>query len=96
MTPRVTGATSSLYTCVMCYCATTASAYTSAGPLSLKQNGVCTFVITPGCTGCPLRTLNTTGTFELDKKIAEMGDHIVDEHEQAVNFVSSHKKSKRR
>ena len=40
----------------MCYCDTSASAYTSAGPLSLKQNGVYTFVITSGCTDCPLRT----------------------------------------
>ena len=51
--------TSSLYTSVTCYCVTTASAYTSAGPLSLKQNGVCTLVITSGCTDCPLRTLLT-------------------------------------
>ena len=28
----------------------------SAGFLSLKQNGVCTLVITSGCTDCPLRT----------------------------------------
>ena len=34
----------------MCYCVITASAYTSAGPLSLKQNGVVTFVITSGST----------------------------------------------
>ena len=34
--------TSSLYTYVMCYCVVTASAYTPAGPLSLKQNGVYT------------------------------------------------------
>ena len=42
--------TSSLYTCVMCYCVITAPAYTSAGLLSFKQNGVFTFVITSGCT----------------------------------------------
>ena len=34
------GVTSSLYTCVMCYCVIIAPAYTSAGPWSLKQNGV--------------------------------------------------------
>ena len=44
------GATCSLYTCVMCDCVISASAYTSAGRLSLKQNGVFTFVITSGCT----------------------------------------------
>ena len=38
--------TFSLYTCVICYRASTAPAYTSAGPLSLKQNGVDTLVIT--------------------------------------------------
>ena len=34
------GVTCSLYTCVMCDCVISASAYTSAGRLSLKQNGV--------------------------------------------------------
>ena len=48
-----------LCTCVMCYCVITASAYTFAGPLSLKQNGVYTLVITSGCADCPLRTLPT-------------------------------------
>ena len=41
------------FTCasrVMCYCVISASAYTSAGPLSLKQNGVFTQVITSGYT----------------------------------------------
>ena len=51
--------TSSLYTCVMCCCVIGASTYTSAGPLGLKQNGVYTLVITPGCTDCPPRTLPT-------------------------------------
>ena len=36
-----------------------ASACTSAGPLSLKQNGVYTKVTTSGCTNCPLRTQPT-------------------------------------
>ena len=49
--------TFSLYTSVICYCVTTALAYTSAGLLSLKQNGVFTFVITSGCTDCTPRTL---------------------------------------
>ena len=48
MTPRVV--TCSLYTCIMCYCVISASAYTSAGPVSLKENGVFTFVSTSGCT----------------------------------------------
>ena len=42
-----------IFTCahrVMCYCVISASAYTSAGPLSLKQNGVYTYVTTSGCT----------------------------------------------
>ena len=43
----------------MCHCVTAVSAYTSAGPLSLKQNGVYTSVITSVCTDCPLRTLHT-------------------------------------
>ena len=34
----------------MCCCVVSASVYTSAGPLSLKQNGVFTLVITSGCT----------------------------------------------
>ena len=34
----------------MCYCVISASVYTSAGPLSLKQNGVFTLVVTPVCT----------------------------------------------
>ena len=42
--------TFSLNTCVMCYCAITAPAYTSPGPLSINQNGVFTFVITSGYT----------------------------------------------
>ena len=33
--------------------------YTSAGPLSLKQNGVLTLVITSGLTDCTLRTQPT-------------------------------------
>ena len=57
---RVTGVTISLYTCVMCYCVTTASMYTSAGALSLKHIGVCTLVITWSCTDCSLRTSPTT------------------------------------
>ena len=36
MKKRVTCATLSLCTCVMCHCVITAPAYTSAGPLSLK------------------------------------------------------------
>ena len=51
--------TFSLYTSVICYCVTIALAYTSAGLLSLKQNGVFTFVITSGCTDCTPRTLPT-------------------------------------
>ena len=51
--------TFSLCTCVMCYRVITAPAYTSAGPLSLKQNGVFTFFITSGCTEYTLRTLST-------------------------------------
>ena len=47
-----------LVSCVTVF--TTTFAYTSAGPLSLKQNGVCTSVITSGCTDCPLRTLLPT------------------------------------
>ena len=43
----------------MCYCVISASAYTSAGSLSLKQNGVFTFVITSGRTDCTLRTQPT-------------------------------------
>ena len=46
----------------MCYCVITASAYTSAGPLRLKQNGVYTLVITSGCTGCPLRHTRHIGS----------------------------------
>ena len=42
VTPRVAGVTSSLYTCVMCHCVTTASAYTSGGPLSLSKTVFCT------------------------------------------------------
>ena len=38
------------YTRVICYRTSTAHAYTSAGPLSLKQKGVFTFVITSGHT----------------------------------------------
>ena len=41
------------FTCalrVMCCCVIFASAYTSAGPLSLVHNGVFTLVITSGCT----------------------------------------------
>ena len=34
-----------LFTSVICYCASIALAYTPAGPLSLKQNGVFTLVI---------------------------------------------------
>ena len=48
VTPRVTGVTFSLYTCVMCCCVISASAYTSAGPLRLKQHGVVTLVISTG------------------------------------------------
>ena len=44
----------------MCHCVISASAHTSAGPLSLKQNGVFTFVITSGGTHCTLRTLTTS------------------------------------
>ena len=33
--------------------------YTSAGPLSLKQNGVLTLVITSGLTDCTVRTQHT-------------------------------------
>ena len=47
-----------LCTSVMCHCVT-ALAHTSTGPLSLKQNGVFTHVITSGCTDCTLRTLAT-------------------------------------
>ena len=43
-----------IFTC-MRYCVTTASAYTSAGPLSLKQNGVCTL-----CRHLKLHRLPTT------------------------------------
>ena len=46
----VSNVTFSLNTCVMCYRVITAPAYTSAGPMSLKQNGVSTFLITSGCT----------------------------------------------
>ena len=46
MTPKVTGVTSFLCIRFMCHCVTAVSAYTSAGPLSLKQNGDCTSVIT--------------------------------------------------
>ena len=60
MTPSVTGVTSSLYNCVICYCVTTASAYTYSGSLNLKQNGVDTLVVTSGCTDCLLRTLPTS------------------------------------
>ena len=35
---------------VICYRVSTALAYTSAGPLSLKQNGVFTYHTTSGCT----------------------------------------------
>ena len=42
--------TLSLYTCVRCFCVITASAYTHTGPVSLKQNGVYTLVITSCCT----------------------------------------------
>ena len=47
-----------IFTCtlVSMLCVTTAFVYTSAGPLSLKSNGVCTFSITSCCTDCPLRT----------------------------------------
>ena len=48
LAPRLTGVTS--FTCVICYSVSTALAYTSAGPLSLKQNGVFTLVITSGYT----------------------------------------------
>ena len=58
VTPRVTGVTLSLYTCVMWYCVITAPAYTSAGNLSLKQNGVVTFYITSGRTD--LHTAHST------------------------------------
>ena len=43
--------TSSLYTCVMCYCVTTASAYTAKRCLHISHH--------IGCTDCPLRTLLT-------------------------------------
>ena len=42
--------------CVLCCCDISASACISAGPLSLQPNSVYTFVITSGCTDCPLRT----------------------------------------
>ena len=64
--------TSSLCAYVMCYCVITASAYTSAGSLSLKQNGVYTKVITSGCTDCPLRTLATL-VVELSYQRSEAG-----------------------
>ena len=35
-----------LYTCVICYCVISSSAYISEAPLSLKQNCVDTLVIT--------------------------------------------------
>ena len=61
--PRSTlmGGLCDMFTCalVSCfYCAISASACTSAGPFSLKQNGVFTYVITSGCTD--LHTAHST------------------------------------
>ena len=53
---RVTGVTSSFVHLCHVYCVTPTPACTSAGPLSLEQDGVYAFVITSGCTDCPLRT----------------------------------------
>ena len=47
---RIPNVIFSLCTCVMCCCVISASAYTSAWPLSFEQNGVFTFVTASGCT----------------------------------------------
>ena len=54
----------------MCYFVITASAYTSAGPLSLKQNGVFTFVMTSGC--IDLHTPHISPTFSVQLALQQV------------------------
>ena len=63
-----------LCTSVICYGVSAALAYTSAGFLGLKQNGVFTLVITSGYTYC---TLRTHGSF--DVKLADLGLNSIDQ-----------------
>ena len=67
-----THVTFSLYTCVMCYCVISASAYTSARPSSLKQKRCFSHWSSHRVT--PIRTLRTQPTLVAEQVTA----HFVD------------------
>ena len=71
----------------MCYCVTSAPAYTSAGPLSLKQNGAFTFVITSGYTDS--HTAHSThNTDEDEAKKTEEAFHNLERDEVQLVCVT--------
>ena len=72
---------------VMCYCVIFASAYTSAGPSSLKQNGVFTFVIISGYTDS--HTAHSTHNTDQDeaKKTKEAFHNLERDEVQLVAWL---------
>ena len=61
---------------MICYCDISASAYTSAGPLSLKQNGVYTFVITSGRTDCHWAPSSQSANASMNAAVSGLTDAV--------------------